>query len=161
MATEHHHGHGDQPLNHETTDISLDGVTRLLVGFWIVLVVISGLIYGAYRWLDARATEADTSVAQIAAPVSADAPVHVPLIEPANTMDVAGRALAGPKLLTNEPAWLASFRATQHEALTTYGWVNKEAGTVRLPIARAKQLLIERGLGASAAPAAAGTTSAP
>ena len=30
--------------------------------------------------------------------------------------------------------------------LTTYGWVDKNAGTVRIPIDRAKELLLERGL---------------
>jgi hypothetical protein len=155
MATEHHHHGGDQPLNHETTDISLDGVTRLMVGFWIVLVIVSSLMYGAYRWLDRRATAADTSVQAIAAPAPTAEAHTFPLIEAPNTMEQTGRALAGPKLLTNEPAWLAGFRAEQRAALTSYGWVNKEAGAVRIPIARAKQLLVERGLGAAPAAEAA------
>jgi hypothetical protein len=41
--------------------------------------------------------------------------------------------------------------------LTTYGWMDQNAGVVRLPIERAKELILERGLpvrGAEAAPAA-------
>ena len=51
---------------------------------------------------------------------------------------------------------LADIKATQHTALTPYAWVDKSAGTVRLPIERAKQLIVERGLptAAPAAPAA-------
>jgi hypothetical protein len=51
-----------------------------------------------------------------------------------------------PKLLVNEPANLKTFREHEHEVLTTYGWTDKSAGVVRIPIERAKDLLIERGL---------------
>ncbi len=36
---------------------------------------------------------------------------------------------------------------------TTYGWVNKETGVVRLPIERAKLLIIERGVPVTTPPA--------
>lgn len=51
-----------------------------------------------------------------------------------------------PKLLVNEPANLKMFREHEHEVLTTYGWMDKNAGVVRIPIERAKDLLLERGL---------------
>ncbi len=51
-----------------------------------------------------------------------------------------------PQLLVKEPANLELFRAREQEALTTYGWADKAAGTYRIPIERAKDLLIERGL---------------
>jgi len=41
---------------------------------------------------------------------------------------------------------LKAFREHEHEILTTYGWADKSAGVVRIPIDRAKDLLIERGL---------------
>ena len=51
-----------------------------------------------------------------------------------------------PRLLVNEPANLADLRTHEHEMLTTYGWMDKSAGIVRLPIERAKELILERGL---------------
>ena len=63
-----------------------------------------------------------------------------------------------PNLLTNEPANLATFRAHEQEVLETYGWQDKNAGTVRLPIERAMELALERGFpvrGAAPAPAEA------
>jgi hypothetical protein len=62
-----------------------------------------------------------------------------------------------PRLLVNEPANLADLRKHEHEILTTYGWMDQSAGVVRLPIERAKELILERGLpvrGAEATPAA-------
>jgi hypothetical protein len=50
-----------------------------------------------------------------------------------------------PVLLTDEPDNLANFRASEDTILTTYGWMDKNAGVVRIPIDRAKQLLLERG----------------
>lgn len=48
------------------------------------------------------------------------------------------------------------FRQAERELLTTYGWQNREAGTVRIPIAEAMRLTVERGLPARAEdPAAA------
>ena len=41
---------------------------------------------------------------------------------------------------------LKAFREHEHEVLTTYGWADKSAGVVRIPIDRAKDLLLERGL---------------
>ena len=46
----------------------------------------------------------------------------------------------------NEPANLAKFREAEEKKLTNYEWIDKSAGTVRIPIDRAKALLLERGL---------------
>ncbi len=160
MATDHdqHHtsSHGDDgagPLNHETTDISLDGVGKLTIGFVVILTVVSAVMYGTYRMLDRQARAADTSISKINADrVRADIS-NSPLMDQANSLDGKGRMPAGPKVLTNEPEWLRQVRAKVTAEQTTYGWVDKDAGVVRLPIERAKQLLIERGLPVTAPPA--------
>jgi hypothetical protein len=38
------------------------------------------------------------------------------------------------------------FLAKEQEILHSYGWVNKDAGTVRIPIERAMELIVSRGL---------------
>lgn len=167
MATDHQHhhsSHGDDgggQLNHETTDISLEGVGKLTIGFALVLFVVTGVMYGTYRMLDARSVEGDTTAARAADLGRARSITRPTLMNTPNGMDQMGRPPAGPKLLTNEPLWLADIKKTQQDALTSYGWVNKDAGTVRLPIERAKALIVERGLPKTAAPEAApadGTT---
>ena len=51
-----------------------------------------------------------------------------------------------PALLVREPINLETLRAHEHDVLTTYGWADKNTGAIRIPIERAKDLIIERGL---------------
>jgi hypothetical protein len=161
MATDHQHhsSHGEDgaaPLNHETTDISLEGVGKLTVGFVAILLVVSAAMYGTYRLIDRRMTAADTSMPRRERAHGVVDIAKVPLMDAAPNMIAAGgREPAGPRILTNEPLWLRDIRTHELNVLTTYGWVNKEAGVVRLPIERAKQLILEAGLPATTAPAEA------
>lgn len=161
MATDHdqhHHSHGDDgaaPLNHETTDISLEGLGKLTIGLVLFLFVVTGVMYVTYRTLDNRARAADTSISRINADRRAVDIAGAPLMDQGNTLDRKGRQPAGPALLTNEPAWLAENRAKFIAAQTTYAWVSKETGAVRLPIERAKLLIIERGVPVTTPPAEA------
>ena len=41
-------------------------------------------------------------------------------------------------------------RAAEQQVLTTYGWVDRNAGVVRIPIDEAMKLAIQRGLPARA-----------
>lgn len=60
-----------------------------------------------------------------------------------------------PRLQVSGAADLAAFRAREESELTSYGWVDRKAGTVRIPIDRAMDLLLQRGLPAT--PQKAGT----
>jgi hypothetical protein len=66
----------------------------------------------------------------------------------------AAPAAAFPKLVTSEPAALAAFRAQEDALLTTYGWVEKDRGVARMPVAEAMRIVAERGLPNFPAPAA-------
>jgi len=161
MATDHAQhpsSHGDDgpgPLNHETTDISLEGVGKLALGFIVVLLTISAAMYGTFRLLDRQARARQAPISKI----NADRPVvdvaGAPLMNAPNMLDASGRQPAGPELLTNEPLWLRDIRARQLAATTTYGWVDKDAGVVRMPVERAKELILDGGLPVTAVPAAA------
>lgn len=63
-----------------------------------------------------------------------------------------------PRLQVDPTQDLRAMRAEEDTRLASYGWVDKEAGVVRMPIARAMELLVERGLPAAAkkAPARGG-----
>lgn len=68
---------------------------------------------------------------------------------------------AEPRLQVEAPKELRSLQAAEQTVLTGYAWVNKEAGIARIPIERAMQLVLERGLPApqgtpAAAPAKGG-----
>jgi hypothetical protein len=51
-----------------------------------------------------------------------------------------------PRLQVNAIRDMKALRAAEDKVLTSYGWVNKDAGVARIPIDRAMQLLVERGL---------------
>lgn len=51
-----------------------------------------------------------------------------------------------PRLQVEAPKDLKALQAAEQEVLTTYAWVSKEAGIARIPIDRAMQLVLERGL---------------
>ena len=51
-----------------------------------------------------------------------------------------------PRLEVKPGATLAELRAAEDADLNSYGWVDRNAGTVRIPIDRAIQLILDRGL---------------
>ena len=52
-----------------------------------------------------------------------------------------------PPRLQSDPAIdLAKLRTASMRELTTYGWIDRERGIVRIPIERAMTMLLERGL---------------
>jgi hypothetical protein len=108
-----------------------DGVSyKGLIWFGVILagttLVCQVLVWGMFDLLEVQAKTDDPGRAPLAAPIGALAPP--------------------PNLLTDEPANLARFHDEEDQVLTTYGWMDKNEGVVRIPIARAKALLLERGL---------------
>ena len=57
-----------------------------------------------------------------------------------------------PRLQTDPRQDLADMRAKEDEVLGSYGWVDKNAGVVRIPIDAAMKLTLERGLPARTEP---------
>jgi hypothetical protein len=51
-----------------------------------------------------------------------------------------------PRLQVIEPEDLEIARSEESEVLNGYGWVDKDKGTVRIPIARAMELVVKEGL---------------
>jgi hypothetical protein len=51
-----------------------------------------------------------------------------------------------PRLQVEAPKELTALQTTEQEILTSYAWVNKEAGIARIPVERAMRLVLERGL---------------
>jgi hypothetical protein len=56
------------------------------------------------------------------------------------------RLPAGPRLQRFPANEIYQFRSQESTLLDSYGWVDKSAGTVRIPIAEAMRLTVERGL---------------
>lgn len=52
----------------------------------------------------------------------------------------------GPRLEADPYAALEAYRAAEGELLRTYGWADRKAGTYRLPVERAMDLILNEGL---------------
>jgi hypothetical protein len=141
--TNHHHAPTSDPVEHDA--VSYSGIGWFVVILTGTVLVSQVLVWGFFEWFDYRVTRADAPRAATAEPPTS------PVIE-------GGRLVSGaaqtpqPSLLVDEPTVLGAFRARQLEAQNTYGWVNQAAGTIRLPIERAKDLVLERGLPVRPAP---------
>ena len=122
--TKQHHAAPALPV--EGDGISYSGIVWFVVILTVVTVVCMGLMWGLFAFLDKRHDASDIARSPLAAP--------------------QGQLPPAPTLLTDEPTNLLQYKKSEDTALSSYGWVDKEAGTVRLPIDRAKQLLLERGL---------------
>jgi hypothetical protein len=51
-----------------------------------------------------------------------------------------------PRLQPNPPMDLKEFRAGEEAILNNYGWIDPEKGIVRIPVARAMELVAKEGL---------------
>jgi hypothetical protein len=66
---------------------------------------------------------------------------------PRPTLMEAQRVLPpAPRLQVSNTRDLAALKAGEERALSTYGWVDKQAGSVRIPVERAMEVLAQRGL---------------
>ena len=111
----------------EGDGISYRGIVWFVVILTTVTVVCQVLMWGFFLALEGRTDVQDVARAPLAAP--------------------QGQAPPGPVLLTNEPGNLQDFRAKEDAIL--HGpptWADRNAGTVRIPIERAMELILERGL---------------
>jgi len=152
MADTSHHA---QPAPVEGDGISYSGLIWFMVVIAITTIACQLLMWVLLLAFQHQAAASPAPTAPLAAAVTErQAPVgrvypDMHAIGVPNTPQ--------PRLLVNEPANLADLRKHEHEILTTYGWMDQSAGVVRLPIERAKELILERGLpvrGAEPAPAA-------
>jgi hypothetical protein len=138
-----------------TPPVEGDGISYSGIGWFLVVLTLTtlfcqGIVWGMFEFMEYRVNASDP-------PRAALAPAQgSPAIENGH---LASGAIdpPPPTLLVNEPTVLREFRQAEDKTLSSYAWIDKTAGTVRLPLERAKELVFERGLPirAAAAPAAA------
>jgi hypothetical protein len=112
-------------LGHEHSDVNVRPIVIAGVGLTLVLLVVAALMLGLYDLFAAR--EARRS-------------------PPANPLAAAEgpRLPPEPRLQVHPVKDLRELREAENSILEHYGWVDKNAGIVRIPIARAIDLLAAR-----------------
>jgi hypothetical protein len=78
--------------------------------------------------------------------------------DPVAPMSKTGVLPPAPRLRVNAPMHLADLRRNEDELLTTYALIDEAHGIARIPIARAKQLLVQAAGDTTATDAAADVT---
>ncbi len=113
---------------HELTDVK---VAPLLQFGLMLVVIVTATMWGmlkAHAWMESYFASRANAV---------------------HPMQSSGSAPAGPKLLVNEAKNLAEFRHSIEIQTTgdeAYGWIDRPADVVRVPISRAMELVLQQGL---------------
>jgi|SRR5271167_4916625 len=123
---------------YERRDIGAAGVLYFLLGLAVAGLLVYFIVAGVYSYLNKR-SEAEQAPVN---PLVTNAPTNTRLIP----KDYPQTAFPNPRLETDEPGQLNSIRLQEEEKLASYGYIDKNAGTVRIPIDRAMDLIAQRGL---------------
>ena len=127
-------GHG----GYERQDLQVSGIL-----YFLLTIVVAGVICliglrGLFAYLDRRERALQPEVNPLVTNVPADTR-HIAPGYPQSTFP-------NPRLEEDERGQLNGIRIKEEKALYSYGWVDEKTGTVRIPIERAMELIVERGL---------------
>ena len=115
------------PVHHEESDVNI----RAILGFGVALVVVAAVVHLLIYVLFGYFTSRENAKVPSEYPLAAAAGDRVP---------------PEPRFQTDPRQDLADLRAKEDELLGSYGWVDRNAGVVRIPIDAAMKLTLERGL---------------
>lgn len=125
------HPHGElvnENVDHESSDINLRAIITFIVALTVIAVSIEVAMVGLFKVFDMIEVKNDAVTSPLAAPASL--PKDFP----------------SPQLQTTPWADLKTLRASEHAYLSSYGWVDEPGGIARVPIDKAKAMLLEKGL---------------
>jgi len=134
---------------HSQIPVEGDGVSYRGIFWFVVILTLVTVTCQVLIWVLLRAMQHQTpDVATQAAPLAdtvTDRKGHEGRVYP-DMVAIGNTHTPAPKLLVLEPQNLDTFRAHENEMLTTYGIADKDTGAYRIPIDKAKDLVIARGL---------------
>lgn len=125
--------HGNQDVRFEPTDVSTRPIVGSVLGLAVFTVVFTFIGHLVFHGLAAREHAASPPASPLAEKYAAKEP---PL----------------PRLQIHPKIDLDVLRAAEHKTLTSYAWVDKDAGIVQVPIKRAMEMLLAKGLPARQGP---------
>ncbi len=124
MATEHNaHGHGP---GHEKSDANVRSLAAFAAG--LVVLMLAGMF--VMRMMYVQMADYQIRHDPPLSPLAAELPAHPP----------------EPRLQVTPAQELREVRKQEQEKLSSYGWVEPNAGVVRIPVERAMELVVERGV---------------
>ena len=127
----HPHGHSPEELRnldtaHEHADVNIRAIIWFVVVLSVTAAAIQLSMYGLFVLLDKVEKQNDVVASQLA-PSGVEGPPE-------------------PHLQTTPWTDLKLLRGEETQYLHGYGWVDQKAGVARIPIEKAKALLLQRGI---------------
>jgi hypothetical protein len=110
---------------YETRDADVRDIAFTLAGLAVAAAMVFVLVYGIFRYLE-----------------------YHPLTEtqPSPMAETAGPQFPpAPRIEVHPAIEIEALHAQENAILSTYGWTDKKAGVVRIPIDRAMELQLQRG----------------
>jgi hypothetical protein len=132
--TKHENGHG----SFERQDLQVSGILYFLLTIVVVTILCLFGLRGVFAFLDHREKALQPALNPLVTNVPTDTR-HIP-------KDYEEKAFPDPLLEKDEHTKIDDLRSKEEQTLYSYGWVDEKAGTVRIPIDRAMDLLVQRGL---------------
>jgi hypothetical protein len=132
----HIDGHNEQ-VEFEQEDLGAKPILIFLLALILGCLLVALVLRGMYSYLDAYENRREPVQSPLVQPTTADTRV----VEPGTIMK-----FPEPRLEGTETTEINAFRQQEAQTLHSYGWVDQQAGVVRIPIDRAMELLAQRGL---------------
>jgi len=126
---------------YERRDIGVAPVLYFLVGLAVAGLLVYFVAAGTYSYLEKRSEAQQAPVS----PLVTNAPTDTRKL-PADYKDYLKQSFPSPQLEIDERGQLDKILTDEEQTLSSYNWVDQKAGTVRIPIDRAMDLIAQRGL---------------
>jgi hypothetical protein len=136
MAHKHGHDRDDgqsESTAYETRDVKVRPLAVFIAGLSVAGIVVYLVVLLLFRLFSGQADRQDAQLA----PASVARPEAAPGGE---------RLPPEPRIQANPAADMKSLRLQEEAVLTTYGWVDRQAGIARIPIDVAMSQVLEEGL---------------
>lgn len=140
MNEELNHGHSNPETSFEREDLSTRGVFVFMIGLSIVGLVIYFIIEGMYSFLDKYEHAQMTTASPLVTSTGPAARVVT------RQYMEKFKENGAPMLESDERGQFKDFLLKQEDELNSYGWIDQQAGVAHIPIERAMDLVVERGL---------------
>ena len=141
MSKEIHPANQTGNGGYERRDIGVAPVLYFMLGLAVAGLLVYFLVDGIYSYLEKRSETQQTPVS----PLVTNAPADTRKLS-ADYKDYLKQSFPAPQLEIDERGQLDKIRIDEEETLSSYDWVDQKAGTVRIPIDRAMDLIAQRGL---------------
>src|SRR5262252_6075547 len=135
MAVNKHDHNGEQEVRipdeerpgarHEITDVNAWAVGKFGIALVLLCIVALAILFGVFRYL----------MSEVGGKM------------PEKELNVDARQLpVEPRLQRSPIIDLQRFKAAEDEILGGYGWIDQQKGVVHIPIDRAMDMIVQRGL---------------